>query len=65
VTFRVQFDIDNDAFVSDPVSEAARILAEVRARILREGTLPTHALTIFDSNGNDVGRFKLYTESRP
>jgi len=57
-TFTVKIDTDNDAFVDDPTPELVRIL-QVIAETLASGRPYDMFQTIFDANGNDVGRFAL------
>jgi hypothetical protein len=59
--FTLTMRTENDAFHPEPAAEVARILRHIADRV-EAGTLPPLFQTIFDSNGNDVGRFKLSTE---
>lgn len=54
-TFVLKVDTDNDAFTPEPASEVARILRGV-ADSLEAGEDFSHYRTLFDANGNDVGR---------
>jgi hypothetical protein len=55
--FNLYVNTDNAPFQDDMLdAELARILRNVADRIEATGT-PGHYLTIFDANGNDVGRF--------
>jgi len=56
--FTVAVDTRNAAFDPDPTPEIARILRAVADRV-EKGEDCSHYLTIFDVNGNDVGRFAL------
>jgi hypothetical protein len=57
MTFTLKIDTDNDAFHPDYAltAELARILHEI-ADQCAEGVYP-YFKTVFDRNGNDVGRF--------
>lgn len=55
--FIAKFDTTNDAFDTDN-AECARILRDIADK-LENGIDASHYLTIFDVNGNDVGRWKL------
>ena len=56
MTFILKIDTDNAAFQNgNQAHETARILKEV-VRRLRAGEDFSHYLTLFDVNGNDVGR---------
>ena len=57
MTFQLYIDTDNAAF-DPPEPELARLLRKVADRV-ESGETITHYLTIFDANGNDVGRFAL------
>lgn len=52
-TFTLKISTDNDAFVGDPLSEVARIVAEVPRRLLSEGG----AGKLRDVNGGTVGGY--------
>lgn len=70
-TFRLFIDVDNAAFDPDPNQELARILTAIAADLTSD--LPAirvsldrgsqnwlgHYQTIFDVNGNDVGRYAV------
>lgn len=56
--FNLTLRTDNDAFQPEPNLEVARILREIANKVEREGAIGLFQ-TIFDSNGNDVGRYKL------
>jgi len=58
MTFTVKFDCDNAAFEGDPIPECQRILRRIAERLASDG-IPTHYKTIYDANGNDVGRYAL------
>lgn len=55
-TFKLTIDMGNQAFQDDPL-EVAHILRDIADRMENAGGAPSHFLTIFDSNGNDVGRY--------
>ena len=57
--FNLYMHTDNAAFEDDNPGEIVRILRAVADRIEAAGEAPTHYLTIFDVNGNDVGRYAL------
>lgn len=57
-TFTVKIDTENAAFDPDPTPELARLLRAIADRI-ETGDDYGHFLTIYDVNGNDVGRFAL------
>lgn len=57
-TFRLYFDTDNASFEDNERAEIARILRKVADRV-ESPTDISHYLTIFDANGNDIGRFAL------
>lgn len=63
-SFKLNVHTDNAAFCDEetgdpaPASELARILRKVADRV-EAGEDISHYLTIFDANGNDVGRFAL------
>ena len=56
--FTLTIHTDNAAFLGDPGPEVARILRRTADRIAA-GEATGLFQTIFDINGNDVGRFKL------
>lgn len=57
--FTLAVDLTNDAFADDFRLELARILRETATRVM-DGQFNAHgSRTIFDSNGNDVGRGKV------
>ena len=53
--FQLKIDCDNAAFEYDPVPETARILRALAHR-LEHGDSFDKFRTVFDINGNDVGR---------
>ena len=56
--FTVNISCDNASFTPDPAPEITRILQNITLRIQRDG-LSGFYETIFDLDGNDVGRFAL------
>ena len=60
--FTVQLSTDNLAFEDDPGYELARILRGI-ADDISNGREYDMFQTIFDANGNDVGRYALKPES--
>jgi hypothetical protein len=56
--FALNITCNNDAFQPDAASEVIRILRDVANR-MEQGDGAEFYRTIFDINGNDVGRFKL------
>ncbi len=60
-TFTVAFDADNAAFEPEPEHEIARILRVIAERV-ENGEDISHFKTIFDINGNDVGRYSLRSQ---
>lgn len=58
--FKLTITTDNAAFQPDPRPEVARILREVAERV-EIGDISYHFRTVYDINGNDVGRAKLIT----
>lgn len=56
MTFRLFIRTNNEAFEPFPEIELARLLRKIAAYI-EEGGVPSHYQTIFDVNGNDVGRY--------
>jgi len=59
--FRLYVRTGNAAFADDPAPELARILRAIADRV-ESGEDLSHYLTVFDVNGNDVGRFALKEE---
>lgn len=56
-TFSLRFDTDNDSFTDDNLrTEIARILREIAREIETGGEIRWYQ-TIFDANGNDIGRY--------
>jgi len=53
--FKLELDLENDAFAADPHREVARILRETAGEI--EEHRPGGRL--LDVNGNDVGRWRF------
>ena len=56
--FVLNLNCVNDVFQPDPRLEISRILRDV-ADQLDNGETADYFRTIFDANGNDVGRFKI------
>lgn len=59
--FTVTISTENEAFQPSPIEELARILSEISLEIQKCG-LSGFYETIFDINGNDVGRFGIKNE---
>jgi hypothetical protein len=57
-SFRLNIHTENEAFDPDARIELVRLLRETAGYIERGGDI-VHYQTIFDLNGNDVGRFAL------
>lgn len=57
-TFHLYIDTDNDAFTPEPNAELARILRAIADKV-EGGEWLGQFLTVFDANGNDVGRYAL------
>jgi hypothetical protein len=58
MTFTINMTCDNDAFADMPELEVARILRSIATKL--EFNKPSGFYeTIFDDNGNDVGRWRL------
>lgn len=62
-TFTLTIDLENDAFSPDAEPEVARILRVVADKLEQNPGYPMYQ-TVFDVNGNDVGRFRLPAELR-
>jgi hypothetical protein len=58
MTFTINMTCDNAAFEDEPEAEVARILRSIAAQLEQEGTSRFYE-TIFDENGNVVGRWRL------
>lgn len=56
--FHLTVNVDNAAFDPDPRPELVRILRTI-ADSVEAGGYIGHYRTVFDVNGNDVGRFAL------
>ena len=54
-TFRLYIRTESDAFITDRGAEVSRLLRSVADRI-ESGEDFSHYRTLFDLNGNDVGR---------
>jgi hypothetical protein len=66
MNLRIEFSMDNAAFDSDPSNEAARILRRIADQVADdpEGSPRYDKFrTVFDSNGNDVGRWRIDPET--
>jgi len=59
--FKLVINCDNAAFEDDPVAEIKEILKKAMQTLEREPDNPCYR-TMFDTNGNDVGRFRLKDE---
>ena len=58
--FTMTIDCDNAAFEEPFLAEELdSILASVAIKIINMDWHPGHSKTIFDSNGNDVGRWRI------
>lgn len=58
LTFRLNIDTDNDAFQPDPRREIADILKHIATQVANgEMDVMRCYQTVFDVNGNDVGRY--------
>ena len=55
--FKMNIEMDNDAFTGDPAREVARILRNVAERF----SGGEYAGTVRDANGNRVGSFEITT----
>ena len=58
-TFTVKVDIDNDAFQPRWQDECAEILERLAAKMYMADEDFRFSVTLYDRNGNDVGRAKL------
>lgn len=58
-TFTVTVNLDGDAFQPDPARELGDILDHVRRQIMAGTKHYGCYQTILDSNGNDVGRWRV------
>lgn len=60
--FKLTIHTDNDAFAEGELTiELARILRDLADRV-EEGEVGRKSVTVYDINGNDVGRAKLTQE---
>lgn len=58
--FILYIDLENAAFTEKPVLEISRILNEISQKIKNQGIeYINHYKTIFDYNGNDIGRYAV------
>jgi hypothetical protein len=57
--FELNINCRDDAFQPDARPEVVRILRDIATQ-LENGETAAFYRTILDSNGNDVGRFKLH-----
>ena len=63
MTLEMKIRCDNAAFEEDNLAhEIGRILRSVHESIDRDPSYPCYR-TVFDANGNDVGRFRLSDRS--
>lgn len=60
-TFTLTINLENDAFSPDAEPEVARILRVIADKLEENPGYPMYQ-TVFDVNGNDVGRFRLPRE---
>lgn len=58
--YALTIDLDNDAFQPDFKEELARLLLEEAKIIIKRGLDKDEAHTLYDINGNLVGRAKLH-----
>jgi ribosomal protein L18 len=58
--FTVAIDTENDSFGAEPEGEVARILAKISHDLITSADDFGMFRTLFDSNGNDVGRAKMF-----
>lgn len=59
-TFKLYIDLENDIFQEDPTHEVARLLRIIAEKLETEDPEDfSHYRTIFDLNGNDVGRYAI------
>jgi hypothetical protein len=59
VRFTINMTCDNAAFEDNPEREVARILRRIADRLDQFIDIEPTWHTIFDTNGNDVGRWSL------
>lgn len=59
--FTVSMTCESDAFADDPSREVARILCDIAESLdgYSQRLLQGYYHTVFDINGNDVGRWRL------
>lgn len=62
--FVMYLDLDGAAFADYPEEEVSRILGNVREQVLARKATGMYQ-TLFDFNGNDVGRFRLKVGAKP
>lgn len=58
MTFEIKMNCDNAAFEDSPADEIGTILGTISNQLLDQDRMGFYQ-TIFDSNGNDVGRWRL------
>jgi hypothetical protein len=57
-TFTIHIDLENAAFEPEAAPEVARILRDIATKLDSHDGYDKYQ-TVFDVNGNDVGRFRL------
>ena len=57
--FQLYIQCDKAVFDENPAREVSRILAEISQKIESRDEVPTYFQTIYDVNGNDVGRYAI------
>lgn len=62
MSFKLQIDLDNDAFEGDPRPELSRLLTQVALRVQNNATAYEGTGKIQDTNGNYVGRWDYLVE---
>jgi hypothetical protein len=61
--FTMTIDCDNAAFEGDNLPyEVASLLEDAARKVRHNDFYPGHSKTILDSNGNDVGRWRIGEE---
>lgn len=62
--FECKIDMDNDAFVHDPHFELSKIIKKVAREVDCFAYSQAQSKTIWDSNGNRIGIWKIIRESK-